>query len=108
MNKLTENVAAICASVHQHSRFTDFYNAVRDETVGFPGIWMLCARVGFDFTEAELDGRHVAGETYEWIEAIDGMAEAVIGVGLSGESLSSHSWRDEAVFVIGLNQDYNA
>jgi len=68
---LMENVSAISAEFHKGDGYQEFYDAYKDHFHGFPGIWSYCVALAEGFTKAEKSLKVVAGNDYEWIEAIN-------------------------------------
>jgi hypothetical protein len=78
--KLSENAAAIAASVHQHPDYQAAYEQAKDAVCGFPGIWKACARLGVLVTKTEEKGILRFDESApEWVEFIDRLADKLVG-----------------------------
>jgi len=103
IDTLSENVAAISASVHSAEQYKHLYAAIKEEVSGFPGIWQLCSEIGQAFTEAEYSERHIAGYTYEWMDAIDDIVGRIFDVCINGDGPHSVSWKREAHAAITAN-----
>jgi hypothetical protein len=93
---LAENTAAVASVLGQRSEFDELYECIVDEAGGFPGVWSLCADAAICFTEAEYAGRHVAGETYEWIDAISDFVNRIFECCISGDGPYDSDWQAEA------------
>ena len=80
LDQLLENVSAISANFHGDTEsYQAFYDAHSDHFSGFPGIWNHCIDLAKAFTKAESELKAIAGENYEWIDAIDEFSEKAVG-----------------------------
>jgi carbon storage regulator CsrA len=77
---LLDNVAAISAEFHRHSKYDEFYDTFGAKLAGFPGIWDFCAQLGVYATEAQLAIKKQ--DSYEWLDVVLDIVSSVIATSL--------------------------
>lgn len=76
---LHENIAAISAQMHADPKLMQkFYNKHGEELEGFVGIWYLAIDAAKAFGKAERELKWKSGEDYNWIDATDNFARAIL------------------------------
>lgn len=73
LQQYTHTTAAIASTFHENGLYDKLYEKKADTFGGFPGLWAFFADLGEAYVRAERASKLLAGEDYEFIDAIDKM-----------------------------------